>query len=99
MKLQRGQQEGNKKWKLHNDVSFPEVLTCMRSGEYHFCAAIRHQGALPTSGHYLTNCWLGGDAYVEINCAPKRHRRLSWHQFCNGIGEEVYILVYARMSY
>ena len=73
--LVRGQRRGNSHVRLNNSVEFPEVLTCMRSGDYHFAAVVRHRGKRTDGGHYLTTCWIGGDRYSEINCLPVGHQR------------------------
>ena len=83
--------------KLHNDVAFPEVLSSLRSGDYHFAAAIRHQGDTPQSGHYLMNRWLGESRYAEINCLPPGERRIRWEDV-QVQGKEVYILAYVRLA-
>ena len=70
----------------------------MRSGDYHFAAAIRHIGDFVTQGHYVVNCWLGEDEYAEINCVPEEvvHTRWADQQLC---GREVYFLFYVRLSF
>ena len=101
MQLQRGQQHGQKRWKLQNNVTFPEILKCMRSGDYHFAAVVRHQGQHIRSGHYCINVWVGGGDYAEINCAPPRIQRLRWEdmQHTVGIQKEAYVLIYVRNEF
>ena len=98
MQLRRTQRFGFTEWKLNNDVGFPEILTCMRSGDYHFAGAVRHVGSSVHEGHYISNCWLGGNDYAEINCAPCEAKRFDWSGMA-GIGRQVYILIYVRMSF
>ena len=101
LQLQRGQQRGRQRWKLQNNVAFPEILTCMRSGDYHFAAAVRHQGDHSRAGHYYVNLWLGEDGYAEVNCLPPESRRLSWVELksSRNIKKDVYILVYVRLGF
>ena len=101
MQLQRGQQRGHQRWKLQNMVMFPEILTCMRSGDYHFAAVVRHQGTHIYSGHYCVNVWLGGGAYAEVNCIPPRFQRSTWEELQNtsDMQKEAYILIYVRTRF
>ena len=101
LQLQRGQQRDRRRWKLQNNVAFPEILTCMRSGDYHFAAGVRHQGAHSRAGHYYVNLWLGEDKYAEVNCLPSISRRLSWRELKNStnVKKDIYILVYVRLQF
>ena len=46
------------------EVSFPEELTCMRSGLYRLAGLIFHRGRHAGDGHYTAASWLGGDRYA-----------------------------------
>ena len=77
------------------------MLTCMRSGDYHFAAVVRHRGKRTDGGHYLTTCWIGGDRYSEINCLPVGHQReVDWQSASRGaVRREAYLLFYERVSF
>ena len=46
-------------------VDFPEVMDFMRSGEYHFAAAVQHEGESLGSDHNVATVWEGARAGVD----------------------------------
>ena len=84
-------------------VDFPEVVRFLRSGEYHFAAAVQHQGHSLGAGHYVTTVWEGanedGDRYREYgddNLGPIRR----WIELPGQrLKRDAYVLVYVRTRF
>eukprot|EP00973_Karenia_brevis_P030079 4145924-Karenia_brevis.AAC.1 len=101
MKLVRGfRNERGRELKIHRRVIFPEVLPFLRSGPYHFLAAVLHHGLRTNEGHFTTLCWLGGDEYVKYN-DEKPVERATWnrHVASAATQRDVYLLMYMRAGY
>ena len=82
--------------KLQNSVSFPKCIDFLRSGPYRCVGVVRHQGDSTRSGHYLANCWLGGDSYAVFD--DSRVIPCTWERFA-ACGQEAYLLVYVRTRF
>ena len=93
--LIRAQQNGRK---INNAVEFPEVLTCMRTGAYHFASVVRHKGRASNQGHYLATCWRGSDRYTEYN--DNVITDVTWQDVATKqVQGEAYVLVYVRIGF
>ena len=91
----RAQRNGQKN---PNAVEFPEVLTCMRTGAYHFASVGRHKGPASNQGYYLATCWHGGDRYTEYN--DDVITDVTWQDVATKqVQREAYVLVYVRIGF
>ena len=84
-------------------VDFPEVLDCMRSGEYHFAASVQHQGRTLRNGHYVATVWegakAGADHYREISDAVVGES-VAWDALpLERLRADAYVLVYVRTRF
>ena len=82
--------------KMHARCQFPEVLTFMRTGEYHFAGVILHGGSSTTSGHYRAVTWHDDDRYWLYD-DDKDVKPLSWSDLEDAaIQSQCYMLIYVR---
>ena len=89
--------------KIRRKVDFPEIADFMRSGEYHFAAAVQHVGVSLGEGHYVATVWEGAQAGVDCYRTYSDSRvgeTVAW----DALGFEqlkagVYILVYVRTRF
>ena len=84
-------------------VDFPQVLDCMRSGEYHFAASVQHQGRTLGSGHYVATVWegdkAGADHYREISDTVVGES-VAWDALpFEELQADAYVLVYVRTRF
>ena len=97
--LRRIVSDGSRQVKLHARVQFPEVLDCMRTGEYHLSGVILHRGNLSSSDHYRAVTWHGGDSYWLYDDA-KQAQSISWAQMGSPeFQSQCYMLVYVRTRF
>ena len=85
--------------KLHARCQFPEVLTFMRTGEYHFAGVILHIGPGRNSGHYQAVTWHGDDRYWLYD-DDKSVKPLKWFELeTESIQSQSYMLIYVRTRF
>ena len=85
--------------KLHARCQFPEVLTFMRTGEYHFAGVILHIGPGRNSGHYQAVTWHGDDRYWQYD-DDKSVKPLKWSELeTASIQSQSYMLIYVRTRF
>ena len=78
LERQQFREDGLSSRKVMARCVFPETLTFLRTGEYHFAGMLLHSGQTPDSGHYRAVTWHGGDQYWLFDDAQDV-RRMSWH--------------------
>ena len=78
---------------------FPEVLTFLRTGEYHFAGLLLHQGAGTDNGHYRAITWHRGGEYWLFD---DNHdvRAITWRDTQTvQVQRECYMLLYVRTRF
>ena len=84
-------------------VNFPEVLDFMRSGEYHFAAALQHEGPSIDRGHYVATVWegaeAGADRYREYRDEDVRDSCARDALPFKRLQADAYVLVYVRSRF
>jgi len=104
---ERGQQIWEE-FRMHDAIDFPQEVGFLRSGPYHFAAAVLHHGASTKSGHYTALCWegqwAGEDRYRWYNddaVSGSMTWREVWRTNFGGasIGSAAYFLVYVRTKF
>lgn len=95
VRLARGRHDGTKN---NAPVEFPEVLTCMRSGPYHFASVVRHKGRSCECGHYVATCWRGEHEYTLYD--DWKVTDVTWlHVATKEAQRQAYVLVYVRAGF
>ena len=94
IRLLRGSSERQRK--VSTLVDFPEVLTCMRSGEYHLAGVIQHHGLAVGQGHYTAICWHGHDVYWLYDDDKRVERVSSQRLKEEAVQRDCYMLLYVR---
>ena len=85
--------------KMHARCQFPEKLSCMRTGEYHFAGVILHGGPSTKSGHYRAVTWHGDDRYWLYD-DDKDVKPLRWSELERAsVQSECYMLIYVRTHF
>jgi ubiquitin C-terminal hydrolase len=78
---------------------FPEILSFLRTGEYHFASVLLHAGAGPGSGHYRAITWHQGDQYWLFD-DDQYVRRITWRETQTAqMQKECYMLIYVRTRF